>query len=389
MFYVGIDDLYDVWLKVKALSSRWYFFSLSLHLNADTVLAKIQADNGSDCEKCLTQALNHWLKKDYNYGRFGHPSWRKLCVSVSHENKALAEKIADEHLDLSMQTPSPQIIADSVVYVKKVQNLDITNGKLFELEIEIRDLQAQFLDNLESTKLSLKASSHSVSDIIEHVELHVSALLRPELRTLSLTSPLQQKFSFITTLHELFIFLKTHASWFNYEFIVKLANFFLPLDHSLKRKWSAYRQKLKDYFVNYNDVAIKCADGIEFGLSDIPDTRVMIAKVARDDYTLNDLFFFRQAIRDALGISQYNLYFCLLRSGCLELQYSIPEFLYSVLFPLTDEQVLSLANIGVIKLSCGSFKYDIEKVIIIIRIITIIIMNIIYRYHYLIYIYQV
>ena len=232
-----------------------------------------------------------------------------------------------------------------------------------------------------------KASSHSVSDIIEYIELHAIALLSPELRTSSLTSSLRQEFSSVTTLRELFVLLQKYASWFNYEFIVKVANVFLPQNRSLKRKWSAYRQNLKDYFVNYNGVAIKCADGIEFGLSDIPGTEVMIAKVARDDYTLNDLFFFRQAIQDALGVSQYKLYFCLVRSGCLQLQYSIPEFLYSVLFPLTDEQVLFLANIGVIKLSCGSFKYDMEKVIIIIKIISII--NFIYRYHYLIYIYQV
>ena len=231
----------------------------------------------------------------------------------------------------------------------------------------------QFLDNLVLTKQSLKASSHSVSDITEYIELHVIALLSPELRTSSLTSSLRQEFSSIKTLHELFVLLNQYASWFNYEFIVKLANVFLTQNRSLKRKWSTYRQKLKDYFVNYNGVAIICADGIEFGLSDIPSTRVMIAKVAKHDYTLNDLFFFRQAIRDALKILEYRLYFCLVRSGCLELQYSIPEFLYSVLFPLTDEQVLSLANIGVIKLSCGSFKYDMEKVIIIIKIINIII----------------
>ena len=276
-------------------------------------------------------------------------------------------------------------VADSVVYV---QNSNVAKeGQLYELEIKIKELQLQFLDNLELTKQSLKASSHSVSDIIEYIEMHIIALLSPKLQS-SLTSRLRQEFSFITTLRELFVLLQKYASWFNYEFIVKLANVFLPRNRSLKRKWSAYHQKLKDYFVNYNGVAIKCADGIDFGLSDIPGTEVMIAKVARDDYTLNDLFFFRQAIRDALGMSQYRLYFCSVDRGCLELQYSIPEFLYSVLFPLTDEQVLSLANIGVIKLSCGSFKYDMEKVIIIvIKIISI--MNIIYRYHYLIYIYQV
>ena len=196
--------------------------------------------------------------------------------------------------------------------------------------------------------------------------MHIIALLSPELRTSSLTSSLRQEFSSIKTLHELFILFQKYASWFNYEFIQKLANVFLPRNRSLKKKWSTYRQKLKDYFVNCNGVAIKCADGIEFGLSDIPGTEVMIAKVAKDDYTLNDLFFFRQAIRDALGMSQYRLYFCSVDSGCLELQYSIPEFLYSVLFPLTDGKVLSLANIGVIKLSCGNFKYDMEKVIIIV-----------------------
>ena len=264
------------------------------------------------------------------------------------------------------------MIADSVVYVHKVQNSNVANeGQLFELKIKINELQLQYLNNLELTKQSLKTSSHSVSDIIEYIEMHVIVLLSPELRTSSLTSSLRQEFSSIKTLHELFILLQNYASWFNYEFIVKLSNVFLQQDRSLKIKWSAYRQKLKDYFVNYNGVAVKCADGIEFGLSDIPGTRVMIAKVAKDDYTLNDLFFFRQAIRDALGMSQYKLYFCSIDRGCLELQYSIPEFLYSVLFPLTDEQVLSLANIGVIKLSCGSFKYDIEKVTIIIKIIII------------------
>ena len=143
---------------------------------------------------------------------------------------------------------------------------------------------------------------------------------------------------------------------FRGEFIVKLANVFLPHVCSLKRKWSKYRRKLKDYFTSNNDVAIKCADGIVFGLSDVPGTKVLVAKVDRDDYTLNDLFFFSIiAIPDALKMSQYRLYFCSVHFGCLELKYCIPDYIYSVLFPLTDVHLLSLANIGVIKLSCGRF----------------------------------
>ena len=192
--------------------------------------------------------------------------------------------------------------------------------------------------------------------------MHIIALLSPELRTSTITSLARQEFSSITTLAGLFILLQKYVSWFNYEFIVKLDNVFLSHARSLKRKWSTYRQKLKDYFTSNNDVAIKCADGIEFGLSDVPGTKVLVAKVARDDYTLNDLFFFRQAIPDALKMSQYRLYFCSVHFGCLELKYCIPDYIYSVLFPLTDKHLLSLANIGVIKLSCGSLEYEIKEV---------------------------
>ena len=210
----------------------------------------------------------------------------------------------------------PQVIADSVVYVPKPLNIS-GEGQL--LETKINDLlQLLFLDNLELTKQSLKTSSHTVSDIIEYMQMHIIALLSPKLRTSTITSLVRQEFSSITTLAGLFIHLQKYVSWFNYEFIVKLANVFLSHVRSLKRKWSKYRQKLKDYFTSNNDVAIKCADGIEFGLSDVPGTKVLVAKVARDDYTLNDLFFFRQAIPDALKMSQYRLYFCSVHFGCLE-----------------------------------------------------------------------
>ena len=118
MICVGIDDFYDVWERVKSLSPHWQSFSLSLRLSPDTI-ESIEANNRNETsETCLRKALTQWLKKDYNYKRFGHPSYRKLCVSVSNggQNKALAEEIANEHLipnsplDLSTdheQTPSP------------------------------------------------------------------------------------------------------------------------------------------------------------------------------------------------------------------------------------------------------------------------------------------
>ena len=66
---------------------------------------------------------------------------------------------------------------------------------------------------------------------------------------------------------------------------------------------------MKDFFTNYNGMALKLADAFKFGLSNIPGTQILVAKLARDDYTINDVFFFRNAIPEALGLSQYRLYF--------------------------------------------------------------------------------
>ena len=234
----------------------------------------------------------------------------------------------------------------------------------FDLETKIYDLQVLINENIEETKKALKDGHHSVADICEYIQNHIENLLSPTFNRPKVREFLRQELSFITTFDDLFKSLKERVSWFNYELIVKLVNVFLPHRHPLKRKWSTYRQKLKDYFTSNNDVAIKHADVIEFGQSDVPGTKVLTAKVARDDYTLNDLFFFYRAIPESLKVPliEYSFYFCSIGSGCCELKYCIPDYIYSVLFPLTDEHLLSLANIGVIKLSCDSFEYEIKEV---------------------------
>uniref|UniRef100_A0A1X7UFS2 SOCS box domain-containing protein n=1 Tax=Amphimedon queenslandica TaxID=400682 RepID=A0A1X7UFS2_AMPQE len=39
------------------------------------------------------------------------------------------------------------------------------------------------------------------------------------------------------------------------------------------------------------------------------------------------------------------------------LKYSIPDFLYSILFPLTNQQCHSLAEIGIIKITCHKYVH--------------------------------
>ena len=224
----------------------------------------------------------------------------------------------------------------------------------------IGDLKEVYLDNMRFTKKSFL--SLDVSEVIDFIQDYIALLLSPRFQKPQMIESIEKEFDHVKTMKQLFKELTKYVSWFNFELVVKLVNTFITDERDLQRKWSTYREKLKDYFKNNNTQAVQIADSIEFGLSDVPGTKVMIAKVARDDYTLNDLYFFHKLITDALEVPKFKFYFCTINDGCMELKYSIPDFLYSVLFPLTNQQCHSLAEIGIIKMICHEYEHEMKQV---------------------------
>ena len=224
----------------------------------------------------------------------------------------------------------------------------------------IGELKEVYLDNIHFTKKSF--CSIDVSEVIDFVQDYIELLLSPRFQKPQMINLIEKEFEHVKTMDQLFKALRKFVSWFNFELVVKLVNTFITDERDLQRKWSTYREKLKDYFKNNNTQAVQIADSIEFGLSNVPGTKVMIAKVARDDYTLNDLYFFHKLIADALEVPQYDFYFCTIDDGCMELKYSIPDFVYSVLFPLTNQQCHSLAEIAIIKITCHEYVHEMKQV---------------------------
>ena len=224
---------------------------------------------------------------------------------------------------------------------------------------EIYELQLEFSDILKETRDAFKPEL--LPDIIDYLETHVAALLGPNKN--NQTEEITEEFHNIQTIKDLFkVLQQKYISWFNYELIVKLVTVFLSDNRSLKRTWSGYKEKLKDYFINSGGL-LTDANALEFGITDVPPgTRVMIAKVDRDDYTPADLFFFRRAIPKELNIPNVNLYFSFVRIGSLQLLHNIPDYLYSALFPLSTEIQKQLASIGITELTCGDYEYDLRKV---------------------------
>ena len=226
----------------------------------------------------------------------------------------------------------------------------------FTLLDKIYSLQSEFTKALYITKQSL--SSIPLPDIIDFISMHIKLLRPSENRA----QELREEFNGITTIEKLFHLLQDKfISWFNYEIIVTVVHKFQSRNRSLSRKWNTYGRKLKDYFINSGGL-LKDVDAVQFGVPAPPGTRVMIAKVDRDDYTMDDLFFFRRAISKALDIPEMRLYFSRVIIGCLLLEYNIPDFYYSTLFPLSPRQLQQLACIGISKLTCGDYTYKEEEV---------------------------
>uniref|UniRef100_A0A1X7TXU5 Helicase ATP-binding domain-containing protein n=1 Tax=Amphimedon queenslandica TaxID=400682 RepID=A0A1X7TXU5_AMPQE len=232
--------------------------------------------------------------------------------------------------------------------------------KSFELTSKLYDLQDEFDEAIRITQKSFQLSD--LPEIIEYLNRHTMSLLGPNKKQQITAEAIREEFKYIQTLSDLFAVLQDkYISWFNYKLMIKLVEVFLPKNRLLKRTWSSYEEKLKDYFINSGGL-LKDADAVQFGVKGVPPgTRVMIAKVDRDDYTLDDIFFFRRAIPKGLDIPEYDLYFSFVYDGSLCLGYLIPEYLYSLLFPLTTKLQQQLASIGITELTCGEDKYDLRK----------------------------
>ena len=62
------------------------------------VLDGIDTDNSGKVKKCMSAMLDVWLRRPLGEVRDGvTPTWKSLCVALSHIDRPLAEVISVEH----------------------------------------------------------------------------------------------------------------------------------------------------------------------------------------------------------------------------------------------------------------------------------------------------
>uniref|UniRef100_A0A1X7V8Z1 Death domain-containing protein n=1 Tax=Amphimedon queenslandica TaxID=400682 RepID=A0A1X7V8Z1_AMPQE len=348
---LGINDHYFVYKEVRSISADWKQFTQCLHLTQDTIRI-VEKDHGKKCEDCLWDSLERWLKwENYDCRNYGIPSWRLVCIAVKEAgDPALADKIARTH-------PQPaRAGVISKIYVSVERNFELVN-KLF-------DLQLAFSDALDETKESFKKTL--LPDVIDYLEGRIFALLGPQRgKSPEAETAIEELQCKVTTFSDLFRILQLkYLSWFNYELIILLVKRFLPTNKTLKRTWLRYERKIKDYFKT-SGVIVKDAEDVQFGENNSPPpgTKIMVVRVDNDSYTLDDLFFLRKKLPKELNVPEHNLYLSFVYTSSLYLEYWVPDFVYVSIFPLSKEQKVGLADLGIAEIIDGDGKhsYDLKK----------------------------
>ena len=93
------DDLADILVHINPLREKCYKIGTALRLKLSKLEAiKNETPHPSDA---LPRIINCWLVKDYNWVRFGEPTWKALVEAIASpiggDAPALAEEIAKSH----------------------------------------------------------------------------------------------------------------------------------------------------------------------------------------------------------------------------------------------------------------------------------------------------
>ena len=95
-----MEDWNVVVIECKSLAAKWKELSISLGLSYD-VIDNIKGSG--DNYHCWSEALNHWIKQNYNTETFDQPSWRSLLKAVAEIDKLLFKRLAEKHSQSGMQ----------------------------------------------------------------------------------------------------------------------------------------------------------------------------------------------------------------------------------------------------------------------------------------------
>ena len=203
------------------------------------------------------------------------------------------------------------------------------------------------------TRKSLREEKVSVSELVRHLECLGS--IKPIYKDAGL-SPLRRQLPGLAemeTVDDVMSIVKDYCSFFNYHMLEHIIDEFGTSQD--KENLAAYKKDFEEY-------AQCCViEGpLEVGKMSEDDVSNMFVTLddSFDNCTLSHLNIFVADLRKALNISSdVGLRLCYINRGSIKLTFQLPHSVQQDVFPLSPKQEALLADLGVVELSCGLYRF--------------------------------
>ena len=216
---------------------------------------------------------------------------------------------------------------------------------------ESEDMMYKFQKLFSATIKSLKERNVTVKELSNHVRCLVAiepvyedsklGQFRCEIRDANLK-----------TIDNVMVIVSEYSSFFNYQILQNI------IDHlggeEDRKNLAMYLQKFAEY-AKCKVYECPCEVGQlnETGRSNI----FVTLDKSYDNCTVSCLKDFERELAKILNVSSDVVVLCRIAPGSIQLIFQIPLSIQKTIFPLSSEQEVALAKLGVAQLSCGEYSF--------------------------------
>ncbi len=155
------------------------------------------------------------------------------------------------------------------------------------------------------------------------------------------------------TVEEIFDHLVDHyLSVFSFDLLKHIASRF-----NIKSELEAYETELEEYCRRNVFECPWNKDDIEQSGDNLV---IKVDDVDKAEFTVKTIRRLKASVAKILSI-RYCLKICCISKGCIEITFSLPEFIPVHVFPLNLDQLEALSRLGVCRLKCDKWSYDIKE----------------------------
>ena len=240
------------------------------------------------------------------------------------------------------------------MYSKVIADLPVTEkskGLEHKLFLETYDIQNEFNTLFTKVRLFLKTQGIGIDDFVLYLEK-----VPGYTTAMPLFSPKIPDLRKANNFTDIFRIVADHCSWFNHSFLDNVIETFCSDNREIKKAYKKYRTHLLKYCKHR---VKEFPPKSRFGHGGKNDEE-MFMKVDKkwEEIRIEQLEEVVTNLARIMKVSRPTLQLSSAEIGCVQMTLLVPNYILDAVFPLTTEQELSMRNMDVIDLQCGTYHFS-------------------------------